>query len=184
MLAVIGLLLVVSTGLFARNDREHEWRYYQWEFKRKVTEKFGADKAKTVPAGLQQVWVPALGRADRCVTCHQATGWKGFETADEPFRTHPVEPLKNHPPRNSDARAATAARDGRWTWSPRTARGALGESRFWPARWRGLFRGRRQERAHADELQRLPSLRPADQGRGLHQPGQAARPAEGTGPAT
>jgi mono/diheme cytochrome c family protein len=97
VLAVIGVLLVVSTVLFARNDREHEWRYYQWEFKRQVREKFGADKAKTVASGMQQIWVPALGRADRCVTCHQATGWKGFETADEPFRTHPSEPLKNHP---------------------------------------------------------------------------------------
>ena len=97
VLAIIGLLLVVSTGLFARNDREHEWRYYQYEFKRQVAEKFGADKAKTVPSGLQQVWAPALRRADRCVTCHQATGWKGFESADEPFRTHPAEPLKNHP---------------------------------------------------------------------------------------
>jgi cytochrome c551/c552 len=97
VLAVIGLLLVVSTGLFARNDREHEWRYYQWEFRRQVSEKFGAEKAKTVPSGLQQVWVPALGRADRCVTCHQATGWKGFEAADEPLRTHPPAPLKGHP---------------------------------------------------------------------------------------
>ena len=41
--------------------------------------------------------MPSLGRADRCITCHQATTWKGFETAAEPFRTHPVEPLKNHP---------------------------------------------------------------------------------------
>jgi cbb3-type cytochrome oxidase cytochrome c subunit len=97
VLAVIGVLLVVSTVLFARNDREHEWRYYQWEFKRQIVEKFGAEKAKTVPSGLQQIWVPALGRADRCVTCHQATGWKGFESAEEPLRTHPAEPLRNHP---------------------------------------------------------------------------------------
>ena len=97
VLAVVGVLLVVSTALFARNDREHEWRYYQAQFRSQVAEKFGAEKAKTVPVGMQQVWVPALGRADRCVTCHQATGWKGFETADEPFRTHPTEPLKNHP---------------------------------------------------------------------------------------
>ena len=50
-----------------------------------------------MPAGLQQIWVPALGRADRCVTCHQAMAWKGFETAEEPYRTHPAEPLKTHP---------------------------------------------------------------------------------------
>jgi len=98
VLAVIGVLLVAATVLFARNDREHEWRYYQWLFKQQVAEKFGADKAKAVPSGMQQVWVPALGRADRCITCHQATAFKGFETADEPLRTHPSEPLKNHPP--------------------------------------------------------------------------------------
>lgn len=98
VLAVVGLLLVVSTVLFTRNDREHEWRYYQYEFKRLVAEKFGQEKARTVPSGLQQLWVPALGHADRCISCHQATAWKGFERADEPYRTHAAEPLKNHPP--------------------------------------------------------------------------------------
>ena len=78
VLAIIGVLLVASTVLFARNDREHEWRWYQAEFKRKVAETFGAEKARTVPSGMQQVWVPALGRADRCITCHQAVSWKGF----------------------------------------------------------------------------------------------------------
>jgi cytochrome c551/c552 len=98
ILAVIGVLLVVSTVLFFRNDREHEWRYYQYQFKRLVAEKFGADKAKLAPSGMQQIWVSSLGHADRCVTCHQAIAWKGFETGDEPFKTHPAEILKTHPP--------------------------------------------------------------------------------------
>ena len=97
MLAGVGLVLVIGAVLFTINDREHEWRYYQYAFKRVVAEKLGADKARTVPTGLQQIWVPSLGRADRCVTCHQAASWKGFETADEPFRTHPTDPLKSHP---------------------------------------------------------------------------------------
>jgi cbb3-type cytochrome oxidase cytochrome c subunit len=97
-LAVVGLLLVASTVLFFVRDRSHEWRYYQYEFRKLVAEKLGADKAKTVPSGMQQVWVPALGHADRCVTCHQATQWKGFEQADHPFRTHPPEILRAHPP--------------------------------------------------------------------------------------
>jgi hypothetical protein len=84
--------------LFARNDREHEWRYYQYAFRQLVAERFGADRAKTVPAGMQQVWVPSLGRADRCVSCHQAVSWKGFESAEQPFRTHPPEILRSHPP--------------------------------------------------------------------------------------
>jgi hypothetical protein len=38
-----------------------------------------------------------MRRADRCITCHQAILWKGFEKADNPFKTHPTEPLKGHP---------------------------------------------------------------------------------------
>jgi cytochrome c2 len=97
VLAVVGVLLVISTALFAWSDRRHDWRYYQYTFKQMVAGKYGAEKAATVPSGLQQIWVADLRRADRCVTCHQAALWKGFEKSDEPFRTHPAEPLKNHP---------------------------------------------------------------------------------------
>jgi len=97
ILAIVGVLLVVSTALFAWSDRRHDWRYFQFAFRGLVAEKLGADKAKGVPRGIQQIWAPELRRADRCITCHQAVLWKGFENAEEPFRTHPAEPLKNHP---------------------------------------------------------------------------------------
>jgi cytochrome c2 len=98
LLALVGLVLVVSTILFAWSDRRHDWRYYQVEFRRRVAEKFGAAKAATVPTGTQQIWVPELQHADRCITCHQAVSWAGFETAEEPFRTHPQGLLGKHPP--------------------------------------------------------------------------------------
>src|SRR5262245_42009322 len=97
VLALIGILLVVSTVLFAWSDRAHDWRWYQREFRGLVGEKLGADKAASVPAGIQQTFVPPLMRADRCITCHQAVSWKGFEGEEEPWRTHPAAPLKNHP---------------------------------------------------------------------------------------
>ena len=97
VLAFVGLALLLSSALFFASDRAHDWRYYQHDFRQQVAEKFGADKAATVPSGITQIWVPGLSRADRCQTCHQAVSWKGFETAEEPYRTHPVEPLKNHP---------------------------------------------------------------------------------------
>jgi cytochrome c2 len=97
LLALVGLVLVASTVMFAWADRQHDWRYYQYEFRRRVAERFGEEKAQTVPSGIQQHWVRDLGRADRCITCHQATAWKGFEEAEEPFRTHPPGPLKTHP---------------------------------------------------------------------------------------
>jgi cytochrome c2 len=96
VLALVGLLLVVSTVFFAWADRVHDWRFYQGEFRDLVAEKFGEDTAATVPSGIQQTWVPDLRRADRCETCHQAVAWKGFERAEEPYRTHPPEPLRRH----------------------------------------------------------------------------------------
>jgi cytochrome c2 len=97
LLAVVGVALVVSTALFAWSDRKHDWRWYQFDFRRQVTEKLGADRAKAVPRGVQQIWVPELRRADRCITCHQAILFKGFESAENPYRTHPAAILKNHP---------------------------------------------------------------------------------------
>jgi cytochrome c2 len=98
VLAIIGLVLVGATVFFAYSDRQHDYKYYQSEFRAQVAEKLGADRAATVTTGLQQVWVPGLQRADRCPTCHQATTWKGFEQAEQPWRTHPPEILKSHPP--------------------------------------------------------------------------------------
>jgi cbb3-type cytochrome oxidase cytochrome c subunit len=98
VLAVIGVLLVISTVLFVRSDRDRDFRYYQYQFRRMVAEKFGDDKTKVAPSGLQQIWVPGLRRADRCVTCHQAVSWKGFENAEEPWRTHAEGPFRSHPP--------------------------------------------------------------------------------------
>jgi cbb3-type cytochrome oxidase cytochrome c subunit len=98
ILAAIGVALIVSTVLFVHSDRAHDWRFYQHEFRSRVAQKFGEEKAATVPSGLQQIWVPDLRHADRCVTCHQAVSWKGFEGAEEPYRTHPPEILRTHPP--------------------------------------------------------------------------------------
>ena len=97
VLGGIGLLLIASTAIFAWSDHVKDWRYYQYEFRKMVAEKLGAEKAARVPSGMQQVWVPDLRRADRCVTCHQGVPWKGFETAEHPWRTHPPEILLTHP---------------------------------------------------------------------------------------
>ena len=97
MLAIVGVVLVIGTGLFMWSDRAHDWRFYQSEFRQLVAEKFGDDKAAELPEGVRQIWASDLSRADRCITCHQAISYKGFEQAEQPYRTHPVEPLKLHP---------------------------------------------------------------------------------------
>lgn len=95
--AAAGLLLLGLAAFLIVNDRMPDWRGYQSDFRDLVAEKFGKDRAETVPCGLQQVYVKELNLTDRCVTCHQAVEWKGLETAEEPFRTHPAEILAKHP---------------------------------------------------------------------------------------
>jgi cytochrome c2 len=97
LLAVVGVLLIVSTVFFAWADRVHDWRWYQADFRDLVAERFGEERVEAIPTGIQQIYVRDLARADRCTTCHQAVSWKGLESAEEPFRTHPVEPFRNHP---------------------------------------------------------------------------------------
>ena len=38
VLAAVGVVLVVSTVLFAWSDRRHDWRWYQYDFRRQVAE--------------------------------------------------------------------------------------------------------------------------------------------------
>lgn len=97
VMAIIGVVLVIGTALFMWSDRAHDWRYYQMEFGRMVAEQYGEDRAALLPKGVQQIWVADLSRADRCITCHQATEYQGFEKAEHPYRTHPIEPIKQHP---------------------------------------------------------------------------------------
>lgn len=96
-LAIAGALLLVATVLFFLRDQQRDWRYYQWAFRNLVTDKFGAAKAEAIPKGTQQIWVADLRRADRCISCHQGYSWKGLETAEHPFRTHPAAILAKHP---------------------------------------------------------------------------------------
>jgi len=135
VLALVGVVLVISTAFFAWSDRQHDYRYYQYQFRQMVAEKFGADLAATTSSGIQQVWVPGLRRADRCTTCHVATNWKGFETAEEPWRTHPVEPLKAHPVETFGCSAC----HGGQGWAIDTAeahgRSRTGRSRCWARGW-------------------------------------------------
>jgi cytochrome c2 len=91
------VVLLVVTGYITGDHLAPEWRGFQADFREMVTRRFGQARATQVPAGIQQVWVPQLGRADRCTTCHLGVSWRGFESAPEPFRTHSREILEKHP---------------------------------------------------------------------------------------
>jgi cytochrome c551/c552 len=97
LVSLVGIAMLVLTGFIFYGYYTPEWKSYQAEFRSLVAEKLGPERAAVAPAGLQQVYVKELDKADRCVTCHQGVEWKGLESAPEPFRTHPKEILEKHP---------------------------------------------------------------------------------------
>ena len=96
-LAVLGAALAVATVVVIVRDARQDYRFYQKGFRLAVERASGADAARDVPSGPQQIWVEGLQRADRCITCHQGVNWVGFEQAEQPWRTHPRDLIAAHP---------------------------------------------------------------------------------------
>ncbi len=98
LLSAAGTALLISMAAVAWLDARRGYDRIQADFRLRVVEQLGPERAAGLAAGIRQIWVPGLGRADRCITCHQAVLWKGFETAPLPSRTHPTRPIEIHPP--------------------------------------------------------------------------------------
>ena len=96
-LALLGVALAAATAFVVVKDARHDYRLYQRGFRRAVERASGADAARAVASGPQQVWIRGLDRADRCITCHQGVNWAGFEKAEQPWRTHRRDLFTSHP---------------------------------------------------------------------------------------
>jgi hypothetical protein len=95
--AILAVLLAAATGWLAAREMSPEYLRHQQRFRALVHQRFGEAAARSTPAGIQQIWISRTGAANRCVTCHVATTWQGFENADLPLRTHPPAILRTHP---------------------------------------------------------------------------------------
>jgi cytochrome c2 len=97
--AALGLgFLAVFSWVFLR-EQAAEWRAVQAGFRRlEATVKNPHQLAEAPEAhGLRQVWLPDLGRVDRCATCHLGIDDPAFSGAPAPYRTHPGGWLTTHP---------------------------------------------------------------------------------------
>jgi hypothetical protein len=127
ILAALLLLLALATGWLIHRESNPEYATYQRQFREAVRQRRGDEAARSVPSGIQQAWIAQTGEANRCVTCHLAAGWRGFEEAVEPLRTHPTAILQQHPVDRFGCtvchggqgwavdRARAHARGGRWS---------------------------------------------------------------------
>jgi len=140
LLALAGVALLVATALAFYLEGRRGYERFQQEFSRLVEAESGPRRDVSLAAGPQQIWVPALARADRCVTCHQAVSWRGFESAAQPYRTHPRGPLDAHPP---DRFGCSICHGGQgWALTLPDSHGEI-------PRWGEPLLGRRLERTYA-----------------------------------
>jgi cytochrome c2 len=139
--AVGALLIAVFVAATVREVRP-EWKRHQENVRRIVTERMGAEAAARVPSGLRQTWIPALGRVDRCVTCHTTIDWgPELAAAPNPARSHPrPELLAKHP---VESYGCTLCHGGQG-WAV-TMEAAHGRVEFWDEPLLDEAKGRRYD---------------------------------------
>lgn len=96
LVASVLTLAAAAAAIFI--DTVPEWAFYQSEFRWILEEEVGDLDPAQIPSGIQQIWIPALEKVDRCTTCHLGGAWKGLEDVEQPWTTHPhPELLAAHP---------------------------------------------------------------------------------------
>src|SRR5574341_728969 len=72
-----------------------QWAAYQQAYARLASSQAGT--SAEVSPEIVQIEIPALGRVDRCTTCHLGVKNPALADAPEPFRAH-GQILDSHPP--------------------------------------------------------------------------------------
>jgi hypothetical protein len=96
--STLSLLTLIWTGI---REAAPEWKRYQNAYYALLEQKLEAQGTKNFrrpPLTIQQVWLPEIGRVDRCTTCHMGAENKElFADAPQPFAAHPGKYLDWHP---------------------------------------------------------------------------------------
>ncbi len=109
--ASLGVAFALIFSWVLLRETTADWRTTQAEFRRlEASVKNPHQLAQSAHVGgLRQIWLPALGRVDRCVTCHLGIDDPAFASAKLPFRSHPGRWLTTHP---VDRFGCTTCHDG------------------------------------------------------------------------
>ena len=181
VLAIVGVLLIALVRAVLRERPRARLALLPGRVPQQVAAEVRRRQgARPCRRGVQQIWVarPAARRP-----LHHLPPGDGLEGLRERRGAVPHAPGRAAEDAPVEKFGCTSCHGGQG-WAVDTA-DAHGEVAHWEepllsrvAR-RGLLAGRRQGRADPDELQRLPSLRPRDEGRRRDQPRQAAGRGEG-----
>ncbi|WFB37814.1 c-type cytochrome [Kiritimatiellota bacterium B12222] len=86
------VLFLLTLAVFIQASHQ-PWKPYQRAFIHSLREKAETpaefNAIKNFQMGIRQIEIPALGRIDRCTTCHLAVNHPDFINAPQPIRSHP-----------------------------------------------------------------------------------------------
>jgi cytochrome c2 len=105
----VAFLLIFSWVLF--HEGTAEWRGTQAHFRQIEARVKNPHQLAQAPivGGLRQIWLPDLGRVDRCGTCHLGIDDPAYAAVPQPFAAHPGTWLTTHP---VDRFGCTTCHDG------------------------------------------------------------------------
>jgi mono/diheme cytochrome c family protein len=87
LFAVMSLLFLGVLAVSPLKNQVSDWRKFQKEYNELLARQ--PMKTHDVPIGIAQIWVPALGKIDRCVSCHLGLSETQLTGTYEPFKPHP-----------------------------------------------------------------------------------------------
>jgi cytochrome c2 len=88
-LSLLSVVLLALVAVSFHKQTNPEWRKYQKEFNDYLKKTVSSKSSSAVEISVKQIWLPALGRVDRCITCHLGYDMPGLTEAPEPFKSHP-----------------------------------------------------------------------------------------------
>ena len=99
MTLISALVVLAFTLLAAYREATPGWKTHRSEYRRLFIEKArAAGKEAVLPdMGIQQIYLPELGRVDRCTNCHAGVDNPLMADAEMPYRLHSGDYLRNHP---------------------------------------------------------------------------------------
>jgi mono/diheme cytochrome c family protein len=86
---LLGIAFVATVAWAIIHERQAEWRTWQARFE-------ALTHTRLEEPGIRQIWLPQLGRVDRCTTCHLGISDASLASAPQPFRAHSGSWLVEH----------------------------------------------------------------------------------------
>jgi sulfur oxidation c-type cytochrome SoxX len=98
-LPLLAILLALATvGAFLREYRA-PWRRWQAHYPAvRAAQRLLPPAREEFTPGVQQIYLAAAGRTDRCTTCHLGMENPRLANAPPPYTAHPGDYLEKHPP--------------------------------------------------------------------------------------